>query len=424
VGLLALLLWAPRGRAEDAPAAAAEPAAVEAVLPGGEVRAGRLVGLADDTLRLLDANGAQVTHRGDELVELRAKGTGAFKPAGARLRLTLVGGEVLVASSWGPRPDGLWLGSESFGRLELSFDVVRSVVPLATTAGLCHDPVGSSAPSAGSDTALLVSGDELKGLLLEAREDGVVLEASEGRRRTVPWADLLVLHLDNPCLAARTGTILEVETRGGDVLVGGAAAASDGAHVIALPLASDASQVARVPAAALQALRWRGGRIVDATTLSFTSLHRPALPYAPGSTGEQATARRRGARVGRRPKGCPLRLDGRTYVHGLAVHAGSTVKLPLHGEYARFQVLVGIDDEAKEEGRLLPELEVPGDVDVRVLGDGRVLWEAKSLTGRDAARPVGPLDVSGVRELVLEVHEGGHLDTLDRVTWADPLLLR
>jgi hypothetical protein len=418
------LLLARSGRTDDAPASTTEPPAVEAVLPGGEAVAGRLVGMAGDEVRLLDAGGAAVTRRGDELVELRLKATPAPKPSGARLRATLVGGEVLVASSWGPKSDGLWLASDSFGRVELSFDVLRSLVPLPPTAGLCHDPAGTSRPAPGSDLALLVSGDEVPGTLLEARDDGLVLEASGGRRRVVTWADLGVLHLDNPCLAARTGTSLEVETRGGDVLLAGAPASTDDARTLSIALASDATQIARIPAAALQALRWRGGRIVDATSLPFTSEHTPAIPYPPGSTAEQHVANALGARVGRRPRGCPLRLDGRTYVHGVAVVPTSRIRLPLDAAYTKFQVLVGIDDEAKEAWHALPELEVPGDVEVRVLGDGKVLWEAKSVTGRETARRVGPLDVSGVRELVLEVLEGGHLNALDRVTWADPLLLR
>lgn len=424
--VLALLRSGGSGARAEEPPAPAAPLLV-AVLLDGQLQSGTLAGITATGVRLTDAAGKVVEHAGDALIEVRSRAAAPVtptKPTGARLRATLVGGEVLVASTWGPASDGLWLASPSFGRLEIPFDLVRSLAPLPSAAGVCHDPEGRGDPVPGADLALLVSGDELQGTVIEAQQAGLVLEASGGRRRLLGWSDLLLARVDNACLAPRAGASAEIETHDGDVLRAGGAPTADAALTLAVPLASDPALVAQVPAGALSALRWRGGAIVDATALAFTSVYRPSLPWQPGSLAEAFTARERGARVGRRPLGCPLRLDGRAYTHGFAVHSGSTLTLPLDGGYRKFTALVGIDDEAKEEGRLHAEIEVPGDVDVRVLGDGKVLWEAKGLTGLVSARRVGPLDVSGVRELVLEVQEGGHLNWLDRVTWADPLLVR
>jgi hypothetical protein len=65
-----------------------------------------------------------------------------------------------------------------------------------------------------------------------------------------------------------------------------------------------------------------------------------------------------------------------------------------------------------------------GDVDAKVLGDEKVLWEAKGVKGGEPARKVGPLDVSGVKVLVLEVDFGAGMNVNDHADWLDPILVR
>jgi hypothetical protein len=60
-----------------------------------------------------------------------------------------------------------------------------------------------------------------------------------------------------------------------------------------------------------------------------------------------------------------------------------------------------------------------------VLADGKEVWTSGgSVRGGEPARTVGPLDVSGVKALVLEVDFGQELFVMDRADWADPVLLR
>ena len=128
-----------------------------------------------------------------------------------------------------------------------------------------------------------------------------------------------------------------------------------------------------------------------------------------------------GTRVDRRVSGCPLRVGGETFRHGFGVHSHTLITIPIAGRYASFRTSFGIDDEVldkdAEGGR-------KGDVDARVLGDGKALWAAKGIQGGAKPRRVGPLDVRGVETLVLEVGFGKELYTLDRADWGDPILVK
>lgn len=381
---------------------------------------GTLLRLSAESLVLTEAAGGEVTLPLAGLRDLRFPDAAPAAAPGERLRATLVGGEELLASSFEPRPDGLALASPSFGTLEVSFEHVRALVPVPARSSPCHDPLGRLGHAPGSDHLHLTGGDEVHGTLVDASAQGLRIEIERNRVRTVAWSDVLLATLDNAPAAEPPGSVVEVETATGDVLRTRGPLALDG-DVLAFTLLSHAGLTARVPLSALAAVRWRGERCVDATRLAFRATYAPLVTPPPGSLTELFLARDRGCRVGRRPRGCPLRLGGATYLHGFAVHSGSEVRLPLQGRFKRFEALAGVDDEALEEaqGRDV----VPGDVDLRVLGDGKVLWEAKGVTGGTPPRRVGPLDVAGVQELVLVVGYGGHDEILDRVTWADPVVL-
>jgi hypothetical protein len=396
-----------------------EPLEIEVVDAAGAVTHGRWKGLGKE-LELVP-RGAEAP-KALPLTGLRdARFPGTEAPAGDVVRATLVGGEVLRAERLEPAPDGVTLSSKAFGSLRVPFEALRSLEPIPARAGLCHEPAGRLAARPGSDRVALTGGDELGGTVVAAEVEGLRVEVERGRERVVPWTELLVALLDNPCPPPAPLLRTEVETLAGDLLVSTGQVRGD-ATSLQVPLVSEATLMAVVPLAQVRAIRWRGGPnpCVDATTLAFTSATVPLAP-TPESLAE-FVAHDSGVRVGRRPRGCPLRLDGTTYVHGFAVHSGSTITLPLDGLFARFDALVGIDDEAEELGR--GNVAVPGDVDVRVLGDGKVLWEAKGVAGLESARKVGPIDVRGVKSLVLAVDYGGHDTVLDRTTWADPVLTR
>ncbi|MCX7704513.1 MAG: NPCBM/NEW2 domain-containing protein, partial [Planctomycetota bacterium] len=112
-------------------------------------------------------------------------------------------------------------------------------------------------------------------------------------------------------------------------------------------------------------------------------------------------------------KKAPISMRGNVYRKGVSVHSKTELKYELGGGYKRFVALIGIDDEAMGKGN----------VDFKVIVDGRTVYEKIGVTGRDAPTFI-KIDLSGVKEMVLVVDFGEQLDILDRAVWADAALIK
>jgi hypothetical protein len=112
--------------------------------------------------------------------------------------------------------------------------------------------------------------------------------------------------------------------------------------------------------------------------------------------------------------GTPCFLGGVHYDRCLVVHSKARLTWRLDGGYERFHALVGISDALGAEG----------DCDVRIEGDGRVLWEHRGITGGAAPLPCDLTGLDGVVELVLVVDYGGRYDIGDHLVLADVWLAR
>jgi hypothetical protein len=119
-------------------------------------------------------------------------------------------------------------------------------------------------------------------------------------------------------------------------------------------------------------------------------------------------------RVDKSLTGGPIKLIDGEYKRGFSVHARCVLSFDLDGQYEEFKTKVGFQ---QPEGKL-------GHCAVRVLADGRPLWQDPDARG-DAPKPADlSLKVVGVKQLTLEVDFGKDGDTGDRVAWANPRLLR
>ena len=111
--------------------------------------------------------------------------------------------------------------------------------------------------------------------------------------------------------------------------------------------------------------------------------------------------------------GGPLKMDGRTYEHGIAVHSRTALTYDLDGQYSTFEATVGFDEAAKKAGR----------VDCRVFADDKEIYANPDL--RADGKPVKlALPVTKARKLKLLVDFGANQDTGDRVIWANARLFR
>lgn len=111
--------------------------------------------------------------------------------------------------------------------------------------------------------------------------------------------------------------------------------------------------------------------------------------------------------------GGPIRLGGRTYSHGVAMHSRAVLTYSIGGAFRQFAATAGVPDEMDTRGR----------VDMFVVGDGRKLWEALDVRGGQPPLDV-LVDVAGVRELALVVDYGEDLDLSDHAVWAMARLIK
>ncbi|MBI3463874.1 MAG: NPCBM/NEW2 domain-containing protein, partial [Planctomycetes bacterium] len=246
----------------------------------------------------------------------------------------------------------------------------------------------------GQDQAITAVSGKLEGLA-----DGKVRFAYEGEIRSINQPRLIGL-----VFAAHPTTPRGVEPyqifqfTSGDKL-SGSWTAIDGES---LELLTPWNRRERVPAAAVSEVSFRNGKMVYLSDLEPATVEE--VPYF----GRLLTYRRDQNLFGQ-----PLKMKGKTYAKGLAVHSRCTLSYQIDGRFATFKCLAGFDDSAGGRGRVL----------CRVLGDGKELFVEKDLRGDQEPRPV-EVTIADVKQLTLEVDFGEAEDTGDRVIWADPQLFR
>ena len=109
----------------------------------------------------------------------------------------------------------------------------------------------------------------------------------------------------------------------------------------------------------------------------------------------------------------PLKLDGKTYSRGLAMHSRCILTYELNGQFASFRAIVGFEEEAGTRGRVV----------CRVLADDQEVFSKPDF--RAVEKPViVQVSVKGAKQLRLEVDFGEDEDIGDRVIWANARLFR
>lgn len=168
-----------------------------------------------------------------------------------------------------------------------------------------------------------------------------------------------------------------------------------------------------LPARQVEAFDFTFGKLEYLSNLTWRSTR--YTPYIQNSGDREDTIDRELFQP-RKDRGLfrPLSLGGKVYRRGVWLHSKSTVSWRLSGEYRRFQSVIGIDDQ----------VEVPtADVDLKIMGDERVLFEGIVKWG-EAPRPID-LDVSGVRDLEIQVGFGPTgRDWGDQLVFGDAKLIK
>ncbi len=158
----------------------------------------------------------------------------------------------------------------------------------------------------------------------------------------------------------------------------------------------------KVPPAEVRGVRFRGGQMTFLSDLVPSQVEE--TPYF---------GRKNPHRKDLALDGGPLRLDGRAYAKGLAVHSRTALTYDLERRFARFEATVGFDESGRKKGR----------VDCRAFADGKEIYANPDLRADGPSTRLS-LPVAGADQLRIVVDFGAGEDTGDRVIWADARLYR
>jgi sRNA-binding regulator protein Hfq len=254
-----------------------------------------------------------------------------------------------------------------------------------------------------SDSVLLVNGDRLAGELksfdqsaLKLSQGGKVVEIDLPRVRGIAFSSEL------SSLPTPRRPRIAVTLTDGSQLTGWNASCEGGGP---LRFSSVLASSLELPLSAIAAIRFLDGRVTYLSDLQPTDSR--LAPFF------GAASRVRPA-VDHNAAGGPLIMRGRHYGKGLGTRSRIRVAYQLGAQFRSFQATASIDDLAERKGSVRFAVEL----------DGVRAWTSALITGGSRPLAVGPIDVTGKRQLVLVVEFGELADVDDWADWCDAIVIR
>ncbi|MGE0608920.1 MAG: NPCBM/NEW2 domain-containing protein [Pirellulales bacterium] len=143
------------------------------------------------------------------------------------------------------------------------------------------------------------------------------------------------------------------------------------------------------------------GKIVPLADLKIDSVDMPRLLAIRPERARKLAEEFMRPRFDQGPRGEPLRVGGKTFARGAAIHSHTRLEYRISGKYKRFSALVGLDDNESGGGSVRLVLE----------GDGRSLFNERLFSGAPA-KPI-EVDVSGVKRFTIRVEYGDESNVSD-----------
>lgn len=355
---------------------------------------------------------------------VRFEGVTAEVPGGAAIApedlatLELAGGDRLAAAVTGGDGDLLHLRLRGGVDLDLTIDVIRSIVfPGRIPAQVTTSP----GPGEDGDRLYLVASgnlDRAEGFVDAFAAGGVTFEDERLGARTFAWdrvAALFITPLEEEGEDAASsdrgdglGERVAVSLRGGGRLSGALRSIDGPVEGVRLALGPGAEVL--LPGRVVTEV------VLDDGSFRFLGDLAPTAQAATSLFGDELGFAWP-MRVDRNVRGGPLVVGGLPYSRGLGVHAPSRVAWDLtDAGWRELRFACGVDDTGAKAGQA-------GAVVFRVRGDGKVLWESPLLRAGAPATAPPALDVTGVKRMELEVDPAGAF-VLDRADWLRPMLVR
>jgi len=273
-----------------------------------------------------------------------------------------------------------------------------------------------------NDAAYRLDGSRITGTVESFDEDGAHVDRGDLGARTVPYAQLAALFIDNDAGEIPTGLHALAHLHDGSTFVlQKDFRIAKGTLTGKTPSGLDI----QVPTTQLVALGFRGGQFEHLSDRKPQRVERrPSFPIPEGP------AKVCPVRMDRSPDNRSITLHGQRYFKGIGVRPTTSLTWKLDGTFRRFEALCGIDDEVLGPG--YGRGGGTGSVLFIVEVDGKEAW--RSDIARGGEEPLrARVDLDGARSLTLKVvvvpqdkMPAGRADSteLDNAVWARPLLVR
>lgn len=332
------------------------------------------------------------------------------RAGGTEVRLTLANGDVLGGRVRGGAGEELELELVAGVVIPVGLDDLRSLV---VPARVPESTWATLEPPREGDRLVRVSGElePIDGTVEGFSAEGLRFDSVLGSR-TMPWSEVGALFVESLSeVRAPTGDEVPVQ-----VSLGGPAGGRVRGGLLRLERESCRIKLGGrtevdLPLGAVTEILVADGRLAYLSDLPAEEVGRGA-PF--GDELGMVWPHRRDRCV----QGTELQAAGQVHARGLGVHAPSRLTFVLDPPGRALRGSVAIDDSA----RVNPPA-ARGSVVFRVLGDGKTLWESPLMRGGDAPLALPPLDLTGVRELVLEADPHGDFAG-DRADWLALRLVR
>ena len=273
----------------------------------------------------------------------------------------------------------------------------------ATDAGLQSTARALVPADAAGDDVALVRKDAttvtpVRGTALGLAGDALAFRF-DGQARRIAVAKLVgVVFAHRSAAPATGGARFTAHLPDGDLITGEWVSLDKGELV----LRPATGQLVTLSAATVSRVSAVGGRVVYVSDLKPIKVEQ--VPYF---------GRLVPYRLDRSLSGGPMKLpDGTTVAKGVAVHGRCVLEYDLGGAFDRFRATVAFEQPG-------------GSAAVRVVADGRAVYDAAAATGATPPAKVD-VDLTGVRRLslVVDFPSDGGGDVQARVDWADARLRR
>jgi hypothetical protein len=374
----------------------ADPLTIEATTLDGRTLSGRLQSLSAATL-VLDRDGNAHAIPLADLLEVRNPAAAQPESPGDGVQIvTLQDGSRLRCRSFHASGQTLTLQHAEWGALEVPAAQVRTVLLAA------EDPALSSAwkqlteRPARKDLVVIRKGDVLDHLdgVVGAIDDNTVNFLLDGDQIAIKRERIYgIVYSKKDQPGAKDA--LRVEFSSGDLLLVRQAHWTDGQWQLTRP----GFPAFSAAPASVQRIDYSQGKVQYLSATEPRDVkYTPAFDYVFEYQRD------------RHLFGGPLRLGGRTYSRGLAIHSKTVLRYRLGGEFRRLTAVMGIDPEVKFDPR---RPETRAQVRLEIRGDGRLLFGADVFAG-DPPQNLD-LSVEGVSDLEILVDFGDDSDIGDRI---------